>query len=146
MASDHTESELKKQKQFRRANPTAWLELTDSQTGPLIVDALLETPPGKEFNKTELGEHAGVSRESVRSHIETLVKFDILEEVPNTSPQRYRLDTQSVVVMELFELNSAMNEAASNGDTQVKSESTEGKKSLSMDLSPKGMNIDLGGA
>jgi hypothetical protein len=38
------------------------------------------------------------------------LELAIVEEVPNTSPQRYRV-AESPVVQELFELNSALNAA-----------------------------------
>jgi hypothetical protein len=81
----------------------------------IIIDALLGLPPRSEFDKTELAEHAGVSRQSVTNHIDLLLALDVLEEVPNTSPTRYRMP-RSAVVQELFELNSALNAAGIEND------------------------------
>ena len=107
-------------KQLRRRNPSAWLELTDNQTLPLVIDALLDSPPGREFNKKELGDHAGVSRESVRTYVDTLLKFNVVEEVPDTNPRRYRLNDEGKVTRALFELQSALNAegAAAREDQQ----------------------------
>ena len=104
--SDSTQTDMK---QLRRENPSAWLELTDNQTLPLIIDALLDSPPGREFNKKELGDHAGVSRESVRRYVDTLLRFNIVEEVASTNPRRYRLNDDGKVTRVLFELQSALN-------------------------------------
>lgn len=97
-------------KAVRLAHPSGWLELARPESRSIIVDALLDLPPHREFNKTELAEHAGVSRQSVWNHVDALLDLDVLEPVPDTSPQRYRL-AESEVVRELFEVNSALNAA-----------------------------------
>lgn len=107
--ANDSESDRTDVKQVRRENPSAWLELTDNQTLPLVVDALLDSPPGREFNKKELGDHAGVSRESVRKYVDTLLKFNIVEEVADTNPRRYRLNDEGKATRALFELQSALN-------------------------------------
>jgi len=106
---DSSDSDRRNATQSRRENPSAWLELTDNQTLPLVVDALLDSPPGREFNKKELGDHAGVSRESVRKYVDTLLKFNVVEEVADTNPQRYRLNDDGKATRALFELQSALN-------------------------------------
>lgn len=97
-------------KELRLEHPSGWLYLTMNDSVPIIVDSLLGLPPREQFNKTELAEHSGVSRQSVTEHIDRLVALEILEAVPDTSPTRYRV-TQSAVVQELYELNSALNAA-----------------------------------
>lgn len=77
---------------------------------PILIDALLDLPPGREFNKTELAEHAGVTRQTVANYVDFLQEVSVVEPVPNTPPQRYRL-ADSAVVAELFELTSALNAA-----------------------------------
>lgn len=125
--ADNSESDRTNAKQTRRENPSAWLKLTDNQTLPLIIDALLDSPPGREFNKTELGDHAGVSRESVRKYVDTLLEFNIVTEVANTDPQRYRLNDERKATRALFELQSALNaegakETRERPDTAIESE------------------------
>lgn len=124
MSTEDTESNSQRAKQLRRENPSAWLQLTDNQTLPLIVDALLDSPPGREFNKTELGEHAGVSRESVRKYIDTLLEFAIVEEVAETTPQRYRLNDEGKATRALFELQSALN---AEGATETRTRQEKSK-------------------
>lgn len=97
-------------KEARRQHPSGILHVMESESVPIILDALLDLPPGREFNKTELAEHAGVTRQTVASYIDLLDEAAIVDQVPNTSPQRYRL-ADSAVVTELFELNSALNAA-----------------------------------
>ncbi|WP_135827208.1 response regulator [Halorussus ruber] len=118
--TDESGSEQTDMKQLRREDPSAWLELTDNQTLPLIIDALLDSPPGREFNKKELGDHAGVSRESVRKYVDTLLRFNIVEEVAGTNPRRYRLNDAGKVTRVLFELQSALN---AEGATETREQS-----------------------
>lgn len=91
-------------------HPSGVLYLMGHESVPILIDALLDLPPGREFNKTELAEHAGVTRQTVATYIDLLLEVNIIEPVPNTAPQRYRL-SESSVVQELFELNSALNAA-----------------------------------
>lgn len=95
-------------KELRRDHPSGWLYLTQHDAIPILVDALLDLPPNREFNKTELAEHAGVTRQTVGNYTNLLLEVELVEEVPNTSPRRYRI-ADSNVVRELFELNSALN-------------------------------------
>lgn len=103
-------AEKKDTKEARFENPTGVLHLFQYESVPILIDAILTLPPGREFNKTELAEHAGVTRQTVSNYIDLLLETDVVEEVPNTSPRRYRV-AKSDVVQELFELNSALNVA-----------------------------------
>lgn len=95
-------------KQARLEHPSGVLYLMQHDSVPILLDALLDLPPGREFNKSEFAEHAGVTRQTVSNYIDLLLEVEIVEEVPNTSPQRYQL-ARSPVVEELFALNSALN-------------------------------------
>lgn len=106
---DHSAAE-RDTKEARLQHPSGFLYLTQHESVPILLDALLDLPPGREFNKTELADHAGVTRQTVSNYIDLLLEVTIIEEVPNTSPRRYRV-AESDVVQELFELNSAINAA-----------------------------------
>lgn len=95
-------------KESRLAHPSGILYLFGHESVPLLVDALLDLPPNRELNKTEFADHAGVTRQTVGTYVELLREADVIEEVPDTTPPRYRL-ADSEVVAELFELNSALN-------------------------------------
>lgn len=95
-------------KEARLENPSGVLHLFQHESVPILLDAILTLPPGREFNKTELADHAGVTRQTVSNYIDLLLETAIVEVVPNTSPRRYRV-AKSEVVRELFELNSALN-------------------------------------
>ncbi|ACV10491.1 conserved hypothetical protein [Halorhabdus utahensis DSM 12940] len=104
----HEDSDRGQTKELRKEHPSGWFHLTQHDAVPILVDALLDLPPNREFNKTELAEHAGVTRQTVGNYTALLLEVELLEEVPNTSPRRYRV-ADSDVVRELFELNSALN-------------------------------------
>lgn len=87
-------------------HPSGLLYLLQHESIPILPDAILELPPGREFNKIEFAVPAGVTRQIISTYIHHLLEVDILEEVPNTSPQRYRM-AQSNIVAELFEVNYA---------------------------------------
>ena len=97
-------------KEARLENPSGVLYLFQHESIPILIDAILTLPPGREFTKTELADHAGVTRQTVSKYIDRLLDLDIVEAVPNTSPRRYQV-ADSAVVEELFALNSALNAA-----------------------------------
>ncbi len=101
-------AEAQDTKAARLEHPSGFLYLTRHESVPILVDALLDLPPGQEVNKTGFAEHAGVTRQTVSNYVDRLLELDVVEEVPNTSPTRYRV-AESDVVRELFELNSALN-------------------------------------
>lgn len=119
MPPQDTEPDDSDMKEVRRRNPSGWLELTDGEGLPFLIDALLDAPPGREFNKTELGDRAGFTRETVRSYIDRLVELGIVKEVPDTSPQRYRLNEDGRVTQEVFDLNSAVNAVRAGQDQDI---------------------------
>ena len=108
MSSIEHATDRGEKKQLRMEHPSGWLYLTQHDAVPILVDALLDLPPNREFNKTELAEHAGVTRQTVGNYTELLLEVELIEEVPDTSPRRYRV-SDSNVVQELFALNSALN-------------------------------------
>ncbi|RRJ33533.1 winged helix-turn-helix domain-containing protein [Halocatena pleomorpha] len=98
-------------KQARLSNPSGWLYLTQHDSVPLLVDALLDWPPDREFTVQEFATHAGLVRQTVSKHLDILIDVGLIEVIPETHPQRYRLQ-ESAVTKELFAFNSAINAAA----------------------------------
>jgi DNA-binding transcriptional ArsR family regulator len=101
----------------REEYPTGWLVLTKNESAAKIVDALLDLPPTREFNQTELAEQADVSRQSVKNHLDLLLGLDVLEEVEGTRPQRYRFNAESDVSEAIIRLDGAVNAAGPGADT-----------------------------
>jgi len=96
-------------KKMRLEYPSGWLKLAKSTARALMLDALLDLQQGHEFTHSDLAERAGLSSESVRQHIGTLVELGIVDKIRDTSPTTYRLNSQAHVTKELRELNSAVN-------------------------------------
>lgn len=97
-------------KQSRKEYATGFLELAKSESVPLMVDALLDAPNGRGFNKAELARKAGISPGSVRNHLDTLMELGIIKQMSDTSPTRYTLNTDSPVTRLLFELDNIIAE------------------------------------
>ncbi|MCH7661667.1 MAG: hypothetical protein IH933_14165, partial [Euryarchaeota archaeon] len=95
-------------KQARLNNPSGLLYLTQHESIPLLIDALLDWPTTREFTIQEFANHSGLVRQTVSKHLDVLLELELIEEIPDTYPQRYRI-TDSDVTRELFELNSAIN-------------------------------------
>lgn len=98
-------------KETRLRHPSGLLHLVGHESVPILLDALLDLPPGREFDGTELADHAGVTRQTAGNYVCLLLEVDVVEEVPDTTPQRYRL-AERPVVEERFELNGAVNAAS----------------------------------
>lgn len=90
---------------------TGWSAIAGSQAIVKIVDTLLDMPPHREFNKSELAEHADVSRKSVHTHLDRLVDLGIVERVSGTTPSRYRFNPDNEVSTALIKLDAAVNNA-----------------------------------
>jgi DNA-binding transcriptional ArsR family regulator len=94
--------------------PSGWLVLTKHESAAKVVDALLDLPPRREFNQSELADLAGVSRQSVSRHLDLLLEIGVIEPVEPTRPQRYRFDPTSEVSRAIIRLDGAMNAAGPN--------------------------------
>ena len=76
-------------KELRREYPSGWLYLTQHDAIPILVEALLDLPPNREFNKTELAEHAGVTRQTVGNYTDLLLEVELVSaSVPDRRQQR----------------------------------------------------------
>jgi DNA-binding MarR family transcriptional regulator len=104
MQTDSSEMTMKEQ---RLAYPSGWLYLCEHESVHLMIDALLQADPKKEFTRTELAEFAGVSRQSVRRHIDKLVELGVVAET--AGGRRYHYDMESSVGQQIAELNAEIN-------------------------------------
>lgn len=91
--------------------PTGWTILAKNDSVVDIIDTLLDMPPHREFNKSELADHADVSRKSIHTHIDLLCHLDIVREVEDTVPTRYRFVPESDVSQALMRVDHAVNAA-----------------------------------
>jgi len=103
--------EMSDSDKFSEKYPSGWLVLAKHESAAKIVDAILDLPPHREFNQSELAELADVSRQSVSNHLDLLLGVDIIRPVEHTSPQRYRFNPESAVSRAIIQLDGAMNAA-----------------------------------
>ncbi|MEZ3145181.1 winged helix-turn-helix domain-containing protein [Halobaculum sp. MBLA0143] len=101
------EEDMKRQ---RLSEPSGWLHLTSNDHAQLLVDALIDGYPDS-FNKTELADFAGVSRDTVYDHIELLEELDVAEDVNRGKQTRYRFDPDSDVSDAILAVDAAVQSA-----------------------------------
>lgn len=108
MTSPDHAKEGRSTKELRYDHPTGWLYFMkgSSEGLHLIIDALL-TATDREFTKGELADAAGVSRHTVRSHLDKLLELGVVTTV--AGGKRYRFNMDSPVSQEICALNSAVN-------------------------------------
>lgn len=90
---------------------TGWSVIARNRSVVDIVDALLDLPPHREFNKSELADLADVSRKSVHNHLGLLLALGVVVEVEGTSPQRYRFHPEGEVSEAVIRLDGVVNNA-----------------------------------
>ncbi len=90
--------------------PSGWRILVQNESVGFILDALMDALPRAEFTKSALAAEAGVSRQSVYTHLDLLLALDVLEPVEHSSPERYRVHAESDLLALLHEVNGVVNE------------------------------------
>lgn len=99
--------------EIRDEYPSGWRILVQNESVGYLLDALMDALPGAEFTKSELAEQAGVSRQSVYTHLDLLLALGVLTPVEGSSPQRYRVNSDSDLLTLLHQVNGAVNERLS---------------------------------
>lgn len=94
---------------LRDEYPSGWRILTQHDSVGYMIDALMDAPD-YHFSKSKLAEKAGVSRQSVHTHLDLLLNLDIVETVEGSSPEKYTLNSGDELVRELHRLNGLVNE------------------------------------
>lgn len=107
------------QKALRKEYPSGWMVLAKRPSVALMLDALLDAPPGWEFNQTEWGNRAGISRESVRKHLDLLLDVGVIEEIDTSPHPRYRVNEEGPVMQALHSLNGAVNSVGSGDEREL---------------------------
>lgn len=100
--------------ELRDEYPSGWRILVQNESVGYILDALMDSLPGTEYTKSELATEAGVSRQSLYTHLDLLLALDVLEPVENSSPQRYRVNSDSELLGLLHKVNGAVNQQLSD--------------------------------
>ncbi|MCH7659531.1 MAG: ArsR family transcriptional regulator [Euryarchaeota archaeon] len=99
--------------ELRDEYPSGWRILIQNESVGYILDALMDALPGTEYTKSELATEAGVSRQSLYTHLDLLLALDILDPVKNSSPQRYRVNPDSELLGLLHQVNGTVNQRLS---------------------------------
>jgi len=95
--------------ELRDEYPSGWRILTKNDSVSYMVDALLDMPD-QHFSKAGLADQAGVSRQSVHTHIDLLLKLDIAERVEDTGTVKYtRSSADEDMIRLLVKLNGLVN-------------------------------------
>jgi len=99
--------------ELRDEYPSGWRILVQNESIGYILDALMDALPGSEFTKSELATEAGVSRQSVYTHLDLLLVLGVLEPVEDSSPERYRVNSDSELLDLLHQVNGQVNQRLS---------------------------------
>jgi len=100
--------------ELRDTYPSGWRILVQNESVGYILDALMDALPGSEFTKSELAAKAGVSRQSLYTHLDLLLALGVIEPVENSSPQRYRVDGENELLGLLHRVNGTVNQKLSD--------------------------------
>lgn len=96
--------------ELRDEYPSGWRILVQNESVGYILDALMDVLPGSEFTKSELATEAGVSRQSIYTHLDLLLALGVLEPVEGSSPERYRVNADSDLLESLHQVNGIVND------------------------------------
>jgi len=99
---------------LRDEYPSGWRVLTQHESVGYMIDALMDAPD-YHFSKSKLAEQAGVSRQSVHTHLPLLRRLGIVSVVEDSSPEQYTLNSDDELVRELHRLNGLVNEKLDDG-------------------------------
>jgi hypothetical protein len=95
--------------ELRDEYPSGWRILTQHDSVSYMTDTLLDMPD-QQFSKAGLAAQAGVSRQSVHTHIDLLLKLDIAERVEDTGTVKYtRSSADEDMIRLLVKLNGLVN-------------------------------------
>ena len=95
--------------ELRDEYPSGFRILVQNESIGYLLDALMDALPSTEFTKSELAADAGVSRQSLYTHLDLLLALDVLAPVEDTSPRRYRVNPESELLELLHRVNGTVN-------------------------------------
>lgn len=112
MSGQHAPSDAAEDRsmdELRDEYPSGWRILVRNESVGYVLDALLDAVPGSEFTKSELAAEAGISRQSVYTHLDLLLALGVLEPVEDSSPERYRVNDTSELLDRLHQVDGLVN-------------------------------------
>ena len=93
--------------ELRDEYPSGLRVLLQNESVGYMLDALMDMP-GTQFNKSMLAETAGVSRQSVHTHIALLTNWGIVREIDTSDTVEYTLDEDAEIVRLLYRLDGVI--------------------------------------
>lgn len=106
--SDQPRTELTEMSSVRDEYPSGLRVLMQNESVGYMIDALMDMP-GTTFSKSRLADKAGVSRQSVHTHITLLVNLGIVKEVDDSDPVEYTLNDDDEIIRLLHRLEGVVN-------------------------------------
>jgi DNA-binding transcriptional ArsR family regulator len=106
--SKQSRAERREIAELRDEYPSGLHVLMQKESVGYMLDALMDMP-GTQFNKSMLAEKAGVSRQSVHTHITLLVNLGIVKEIETSDTIEYTLNDEDEIVRLLYRLEEAIN-------------------------------------
>ena len=94
--------------ELRDEYPSGLRVLLQNESVGYMLDALMDMP-GTQFNKSMLAEKAGISRQSVHTHITLLMNLDIVREIDTSNTIEYTLNEEAEIVQLLYRLEGVIN-------------------------------------
>lgn len=101
-------AEGKDMAELRDEYPSGLRVLLQNESVGYMIDALMDMP-GTHFNKSLLAEKAGVSRQSVHTHITLLKNLGVVREVEGSDPMEYTLNEGDEMVRLLHRIEGVVN-------------------------------------
>lgn len=108
MPSQNSPSDDLSNAELRDEYPSGWRVLVQNESVGYILDALMDSLPGTEYTKSELATDAGVSRQSLYTHLNLLLALNVLDPVEDSSPHRYRVNADSELLSLLHQVNGTI--------------------------------------
>ena len=105
--SNQTRTERTETATVRDEYPSGLRVLMQNESVGYMIDALMDMP-GTAFSKSSLADRAGVSRQSVHTHITLLVNLGIVTEVDGSDPVEYTLNDGDEIVRLLHRLEGVV--------------------------------------
>lgn len=111
-------SDMSKQNERTREPDTAILRdeypsglrvLTQNESVGYMIDALMDMP-GTQFSKSMLADKAGVSRQSVHTHIDLLKNLGVVRAIEGENHTEYTLNDNDEIVKQLHLLEGLVHE------------------------------------
>lgn len=109
MSKQDEKTGVKSTAELRDEYPSGIRVLMQNESVGYMIDALMDLP-GTHFSKSLLADKAGVSRQSVHTHIDLLKNLGIVREIEGANHTEYTLNDDDELVRQLHILEGLVHE------------------------------------